>query len=192
MNPAMSSPGPNGTPFHKFLRWLSEDPEIAAKEYERIRKKVVRFFIHKGWRDPDTLFDITIDRVVKIVDRGDQYSSPLALCIGVAVNIDREKRKKPDPEQLDDYIDPPAAEPDDDKALHEQRLVCMERCLDELPREDRDLLINYHKGDGRERINGRKLLADALGGSNSLRIKVFRICARLRTCVNGCVAGAAG
>ena len=93
MNPAMTAPGPDRTPFEKFLHWLSEDTEMAAKKFEEIRKKVVRFFIHKGWRDPDTLFDITIDRVVKIVDRGDQYSSPLALFIGLAVNIDREKRK---------------------------------------------------------------------------------------------------
>lgn len=192
MNPAMSSPGPNGTPFDKFLRWLSQDPEIAAKEYERIRKKVVRFFIHKGRRDPDTLFDITVDRVVKIVDRGAQYSSPLALSIGVAINIDREKRKKPDPEQLDDYIDPPAPEPDDDKVLLEQRLRCMEQCLDELPKDDRYLMIKYHEGEGRERINSRKQLADEHGGSNPLRIKVFRLRASLRTCVNGCLARAAG
>ncbi|HEY6968167.1 MAG TPA: hypothetical protein VJA94_03105 [Candidatus Angelobacter sp.] len=151
---------------------------------------MVRFFIHKGRRDPDTLFDTTVDRVVKIVDRGDQYSSPQALCIGVAINIDREMRKKPEPEPIDDR-DFPAPEPDDDKALHEQRLVCMEQCLDELPGEDRDLMVRYHEGEGRERINNRKRLADAHGGSNSLRIKIFRICARLRTCVNGCLARAA-
>jgi len=189
----MSSPSPDQTPFEKFLRWLSEDPEMAAKEYERIRKRVDRFFMHKGWpdRNRDSLFDITVDRVVKIVDRGDQYSSPLALCIGVAVNVDREKRKKPDPEPIGER-DFPAPEPDDDKVLQEQRLLCMEQCLDELPKEDRDLMINYHEGEGRARIDIRKQLADEYGGSNPLRIKVFRLRASLRTCVNGCLARATG
>ena len=190
MNPAMSSPGPPQGSFDKFLRWLSEDPEIAAKKYEEIRKKIVRFFVHRGWPDPDTLFDITADRVVKIVDRGDVYSTPLALFIGVGTKIDLEERKKPVAGPIGDK-DFPALEPDHDIALHERRLVCMEWCVDQLPENDRKLTIKYHEGKGRARIDARRQLAGEHGGSNSLRIKVFRICARLRTCVNDCLAKAA-
>ena len=52
--------------FGRFLRWLSEDDELAVREYDRIRKKLTRFFIHKGCTDPDDLFDKTYAAEQKI------------------------------------------------------------------------------------------------------------------------------
>src|SRR5215813_12121813 len=50
--------------FGKFLRWLSKDDERAVREYQVIRMKLVRYFVHKGCSDPDELFDKTVDVVV--------------------------------------------------------------------------------------------------------------------------------
>ena len=186
MNPAMTSPGTDRGSFDKFLRWLSPERDAAARSYEEIRKKIVRFFVNRGWENHDELFDRTVDRVVVIVERGDEYSNPLALCFGVAIRVEWEERKKPKPEALGER-DFAAPEPDEDKKLHEQRLTCLENCLEELPALDRNLITPYYEGQGRAKINARKHLAAQHGGDNTLRIKVFRIRARLRVCISDCL-----
>jgi len=58
--------------FGKFLRWLSQNDEEAVREYQSIRMRLVRYFVHKGCPDPDDLFDRTIDVLVgRTVDGGD-------------------------------------------------------------------------------------------------------------------------
>src|SRR5438128_12690876 len=76
--------------FGKFLRWLSENDELAVREYQSIRMKLVRYFIHKGCSDPDDLFDKTVDVVVGKIDTCGECPSPLAYCYGVAKNIWRQ------------------------------------------------------------------------------------------------------
>ena len=67
--------------FGKFLRWLSEDDELAVREYQRIRTKLVRFFIHKGCTDADDLFDKTVDIVVAKVESCEEYHKPACLLL---------------------------------------------------------------------------------------------------------------
>src|SRR5947208_17029866 len=47
--------------FGKCLRWLSENDELAVREYQSISIKMVRYFIHNGCANPKDLFDETID-----------------------------------------------------------------------------------------------------------------------------------
>lgn len=171
--------------FDKFLRWLNADRDLAGVKYEEIRKRMVRFFVHKGCDDPHELFEITIDRVVGILDTNPDYSSPLGLCFGVGRMVWLEEQKNPRTDSLDGY-DIPVPD-DDDPKLHEQQLKCLEECLDKLSEDDRDLIRKYHMGQGRDKIQMRKQLASEYGGNNILRIRTFRIRARLRICVDECV-----
>jgi hypothetical protein len=180
--------GPDQGPFNRFLRWLSEDGNEAVKRYEEIRVKITRDLIRKGCGHADELFDTTIDRVIKIIDRGDEYSNPLALCFGVARNVLAEYRKKPTMDSLDDRDFP--SPPKDDPAAHEQKLKCLEKCLAVLSGGERDLLTMYYKGKGRDKIETRKDLATEHGGHNRLRIKAFRIRVKVRLCVTSCLKGA--
>jgi hypothetical protein len=70
--------------FGKFLRWLSPNDESAVQEYQSIRLRLVRYFVHKGCSDPDDLFDKTIDVVVGKIEGGGEYPNPAAFCFGVA------------------------------------------------------------------------------------------------------------
>lgn len=82
--------------FGKFLRWLSEDDDLAVREYQQIRTKLIRFFVHKGCMDADSLFDKTVDIVIAKIDSCEQYATPLAYCYGVARNVwyqDTRERK---------------------------------------------------------------------------------------------------
>ena len=80
--------------FGQFLRWLSRDDELAVQEYQRIRTKLIRFFIHKGCTDADDLFDKTVDIVVAKVESCEEYHNPLAYCYGVARNVWHEDTRE--------------------------------------------------------------------------------------------------
>lgn len=168
--------------FGKFLRWLSENDELAVHEYQRIRAKLVRFFVHKGCIDADDLFDKTVDIVVGKIESCTEYPNPLAYCYGVARNVWYQDTRERKSVTLD--VDVPSPEHPDPK-VHEQELQCLERCLDQLSPGDRDIVSRYH-GEGRDKIERRKLLADVAGGMNALRIKMCRIRKELRICVVAC------
>ena len=174
--------------FGKFLRWLSQDDERGVREYQSIRIKLVRYFVHKGCCDPDELFDKTVDIVVGKIDTCGECSSPLAYCYGVAKNIWREDLRKRKSAPLNEDIAMPVYP---DTQLHEQELKCLERCMDKLSPSDRDIVTRYHQGQSRDKIETRKRLADGFGGLNVLRIRMCRIRKDLRVCVAECIAQSA-
>jgi hypothetical protein len=169
--------------FGRFLRWLSENDEIAVREYQRIRAKLIRFFIHKGCMDADALFDKTVDIVVAKVESCVDYQNPLAYCYGVARNVWHEDTRERKSVALE--VDVPSPEHPDPK-VHELELQCLDRCLDRLSPADRDVVTRYHGQHGREKIQARRVLADGAGGMNALRIRVHRIRKELRICVIDC------
>jgi hypothetical protein len=169
--------------FGKFLRCLSEDDEVAVREYQRIRTKLIRFFIHKGCTDANDLFDKTVDIVVAKVESCTVYQNPLAYCFGVARNVWREDTRERKSVTLE--IDVVSPEHPDPKA-HELELECLDRCLGRLSPGDRDVVTRYHGQHGRDKIQVRRVLADGAGGMNALRIRVHRIRKELRICVVEC------
>jgi DNA-directed RNA polymerase specialized sigma24 family protein len=164
--------------FDRFLCWLAPDRQEAGMKYEQIRKKLVGFFTWRGCHDPEELFDETVDRVIKKIALEDAecFGKPLWFCIGVARNVVHEYWRAP---RLDPFPDdrPFAAHGPDWK---EHEFECLDRCLDQLGRRDRDLIIRYYEGEGRARVQQRREMALEVGGVNVLRLRVFRILARLR------------
>ena len=171
--------------FGKFLRWLSANDELAVREYQSIRTKLVRYFIHKGCSDPDDLFDKTVDIVVGKIDNCEEYTSPLAYCYGVARNIWRQDLRERKVETLDADVAMPHYP---EAAIHEQELRCLELCMEQLPPGDRAIITQYHQGQSRDKIDTRKELAGGMGGANALRIKMCRIRKGLRSCVGDCIS----
>jgi|SRR6476661_7156382 hypothetical protein len=175
--------------FARFLRWLSEDNELAIKAFFAIRKKLITFFVRKGCDVPEELFDNTVDVVVRKIDAGGEYANQEAFCYGVAKNIWREHARKPKPGPfVTDDIPSPLNE---DRELLEQKLKCLEVCMEDLSPRSRDLITRYYQNQGRQKIECRRELAKEHGGENTLRIKAFRIRKTLHDCVNTCVAGLA-
>ena len=78
-------------------------------------------------------------------------------------------------------------EPDEASAAQEQRLGCLDWCLEQLKPDQRDLVIEYDREVRRLKIERRRELARRLGISmNALGIRACRIRAVLETCVEGC------
>ena len=78
--------------------------------------------------------------------------------------------------------------PQPEPYTQEQRLDCLEHCLQGLPPKDRDLIGGYYQGETSVKIHNRRSLAAKLGVPlNALRIRALRIRERLEACVEGCL-----
>src|SRR5579871_1077489 len=177
--------------FGKFLQWLSPDREKAAKEYLQLSTNLVRYFICKGCAHADELADRTMDRVAIVMkNEPDKYSSAHALSWGVAKNVYREYSRQVTFAELDAETVSAAESSQQmlqDTASKERKAGCLGSCLQGLSAHERDLIVQYHRSQGREKIETRKRLAEEHGGANKVRITAYRIRARLHECITACV-----
>jgi DNA-directed RNA polymerase specialized sigma24 family protein len=178
------SPGQDMTPeeFDRLLLWLNPDRDKAGEKYEWIRKRLIKMFVCRGCTIPEELADRTINRVArKLPEVQSTYiGDPAHYFLGVARNIFLEWIKEDRPPIIGIPTPPPETETD-------PRHVCLERCLEQLPREEHDLVLSYYEGEGQDKIEHRRMLADRFGlGINALRIRVCRIRAALQNCVERC------
>jgi len=186
--------------FEILLVNLHAERERAGEEYERIRGKLLKFFKWRGCHEPEEYADRTIDRVARRITEGAELRvrDSYLFFHGVALNILKEHWRGPvrDSHTLDDLPPSlsPAEDPDErrerEEGRHdkEQRLECLDECLQRLSAESRELVTKYHQSEGRAKIEGRKELAALLKiPLNALRIRVFRIRTELEGCVDGCL-----
>lgn len=173
-------------PFELFLHWLSPDRELALKKHNEIMRRLHKYFIRKNCLDPEELAGETRDRVVKIISTGHDYPNHDALFYGVASKVWYEWARKPKTEPLvpDQYFS--TFQETEDKEL---KAYYLEKCLAQLPASDRDLITRYYQGGGNDTIQARKGLMSEHGGENALRLKVYRIRIKLRTCMRAYMDG---
>ncbi|HEX2253678.1 MAG TPA: hypothetical protein VHQ65_10465 [Thermoanaerobaculia bacterium] len=173
-----------------LLDLLGPDRDTAAREYERIRAKLLRLFEWRGCPRPDELVDETMNRVAHKAAGGLELRTedPFRYACSVAYLVFKEllrdqKRQEAAVAEMGREVREP--EPDDSD---DERMRCLQQCLGELHPRQRDLLLRYHSGEGGARIENRKRLADDLGVPiNALRIRAHRLRAKLEDCVRQCV-----
>ncbi len=174
--------------FDRFLFWLDPNREEAARKYETIRRKLIKFFTCRGCRDVEDLADVTITRVVKKIPQiAETYvGDPTLYFYGVARRVYLE-RCKPKPPPV--ILPSPLGDSPEEK---EQRHDCLERCLNRLTPENRELVLEYYKGDKTAKIKHRKEMAERLDiNPNALRIRMHRLRDGLHKCLTECLAEAA-
>jgi DNA-directed RNA polymerase specialized sigma24 family protein len=170
--------------FEELLNWLDPDREVAGQKYENIRRGLVKIFTSNGCHQVEDLADETINRVTNKLNqiKADYEGDPARYFYGVAKNIVHEdRRRRPDPAVLppwkDEEIDP--------------EYECLERCLEELNAENRELVLQYYQEEKKAKIDHRRKLADKLGiALNALRIRAYRIRNSLELCVRTCLVNA--
>jgi DNA-directed RNA polymerase specialized sigma24 family protein len=173
----------------RLLSLLDEDPDAAGQKYEHIRHKLIRLFEWRGYAFPEDLADKTIDRVARKLEGGleieaeDPYPYFCSVAFLVFKEVLREQRRERQAlargqGQYMATLEP--VEPEEPNVL----LDPLRYCLDRLPEADRRLILEYHRGEKRPRIENRKRLTEALGLSeNALRIRTYRIRLRLARCI---------
>jgi DNA-directed RNA polymerase specialized sigma24 family protein len=173
-----------------LLAFLGPEEEAAARVYERIRRRLVQIFEWRGCARPEELTDETFNRVAhKLADGLEvEAEDPLRYFCGVAYRVFKEvlREQQKERQALAEirHLPPPAAA--DPEA--ESRLGCLDLCLDGVETGQRDLILRYHTGDGRERIGNRQALAEELEVPlNALRIRVHRLRVKIEACVRDCL-----
>jgi RNA polymerase sigma factor (sigma-70 family) len=170
--------------FDALLAWLDPDRDQAAQKYEEIRRRLIKIFVCRGCPVAEDLADKTIDRVAsKVKDVAQSYvGNPALYFYGVAKNVyhewlrDQQHVPVPTPVQVP-VVDPDPPEPDPE-------YECLEECIGQLSPEERKLILDYYQEEKQAKIDHRKQLAEGLGiGPNTLRIRVYRLRARLQECV---------
>jgi len=177
--------------FDRFLAALDADRDLAAERYEQIRSKLVRFFEWRGCRFPDEHADDTLNRVMRKLDEGEELRDVGTYCYGVArlVLLEALKTQDRENEALDRFHVVAAAPGPIDADDIEQRLRCLEGCMDGLSSAQRALIAEYYGSSQGERIDARRSLAERLGiGMNALRIRAHRLSDTLQRCVIACVS----
>jgi len=170
--------------FDRFLFWLDPNRDEAARKYEAIRRKLMKYFTVRNCADVEELADIIIERVIrKVPEIVESYvGEPALYFYGVARNVYMERcRPKPPPVVL-------PVPPKDSPEEKEQRHECLEKCLNQLTLEKRKLILDYYKGEKIEKIRRRKEMAERLGiNTNALRIRMHRVRDDLHRCVMKCL-----
>jgi len=185
--------------FRQLLSWLDPNQDNAGEKYEAIRRRLITFFTCHGSQAPQEHADETIDRVTRRIAGGEQVQAPdpYSYFHGVARLVMKEawRNARKQESLVEDNPSPhPAVDPRADgdtrqrELLSDLRLECMQHCLASLPPESRRLLVTYHQGARRQRIDNRNLLARQLGVSlNTLRIRVHRLRQELTSCAEKCL-----
>ena len=169
-----------------FLDWLSSDSANPDDAYEVARRRLVIFFAGRKCLDPEALADQTLDLAMRKLPDIPAEAKPMAYLIGIAKNIYRDELRAT--QKADAFRSAQASLPRPLSSDVESRHSCLEKCLDELPAEDRSLVLGYYSESKQAKIDKRKQLADRYGlNLNALRNRIFRLNQRLALCVTACL-----
>lgn len=186
------------TAFQRLLDWLDDGVNSEGERYLEIRKRLVTYFDRRNRPQADDLADETLNRVARSLEAGPiRVSPPARYCYVIArfvlledIRRERTQRRIDASARLDlpgTRGLRPADEPDPIEILRERRMDCLDRCLDELRPDQRDLVLEYYRESQRQRIDRRRELAERLGITmNALGVRAFRIRDALEACVGNC------
>lgn len=174
-----------------ILERLGDDEEQAAQKYEDLRHTLIRSFEWRGAPFPEEHADETFNRLARKLDEGveirnlNEYTYTVARLVWLETLKRGHHRQTP----LDEIEhEPVALDTAGEMAEKEARLSCLDDCLDALPRESRDLIMEYYVDEKRGRIDRRRDLAERLGlRRDALANRSQRLRDKLEQCVMRCL-----
>ena len=175
--------------FDNLLRLFDTNRDSADQKYLESRSNLVRFFEWRGCPFPEDHADETFNRVARKIADGEEIQKPAGYVMGVArlqvleiiKSLSRQREALGEYQQsYSEMADVPESE---------ARIDCLQKCLQQLSPDNRELIMQYYRGDKREKIENRRKLGERLGlAINTLRMRVQRLRERLESCVEECVS----
>jgi DNA-directed RNA polymerase specialized sigma24 family protein len=187
----------NQEAFRKLLAWLDEGKDSGGERYIEIRQRLKSYFDRKNCLSSDELADETLNRIArKLEEKGSITDiSALHYCYMTAKFVFLENVRSPkavpqDSAELPDVGTNTAGFAETETTEeNEKTLTCLEKCLAKLAAADRDLILEYYRGERRTKLEARSGLAMRLALTmNALGIRACRIRSKLEACVNQCYA----
>jgi len=184
---------PTKEKFGDLMIWLGSNAEDPGGKYEHIRQTLVKLFIWNGYWDAEDLADEAIDRVMRKIPKItiDYSGDPALYFYGVAKKILQERRRQDNlrrESQLESRLPADNNHQADYSDESDQKFECLAKCIQKLPPESRELIINYYQHEKRAKIDFRKQIAEKMDiDVESLRLKVFRIRGSLHKCIKKCL-----
>lgn len=170
--------------FASFLEWLSPDRDVAGEEYERLRFRLCTFFSQRQCSFADELADETINRVI-LKSSEEEIENKIAYCYGVAKNVYRESLRKQRIHVDIDDVTITAKAPEEPSFSSE----CLDKCLEKLPSDSRNLLLEYFSEAKLAKINLHRRISESLETTQTaLRMRVMRTKQKLKVCVQECMS----
>lgn len=175
------------TDFDKFLAYLSPDRDEAARLYNDHLNALTRYFISHQAYDPHGCAVRVMEILQKQIGAGRQIEDFNKYRFGVARFVLRKdwtnRSKVADlQERPDDKTSSPLA------ALEQAaREKCMATCLQALPSDKREKVVDYYSGNKQDKER-REALAKRSGVTpNALSTDIHRITGKLRKCLEDCL-----
>ena len=184
--------------FGRLLEWLDDGVDSRGESYLEIRRRLVAYFDRRNRPFPDELADETLNRIAKTLGQTASIAvtPPARYCYIVArfvllEDLRRRPRYLPvEAVRAEPCVAPVAGADGEHASMREQRLECLDQCLDKLKPEQRELAVEYYRDAKRTRIDRRRELATHLGITmNALGIRASRIRGSLEVCVDDCCKG---
>ena len=185
--------------FAALLEWLDQGLSTNGESYLKVRQRLVTYFDRKGCSNADDLADETLTRVQRRLEEEGSIDteSPAKFCYTIARYVFLEHLRSGRSKEVgEEHAERAAVKSvseefaESEAAREKERVLgCLEKCLQELDAERRELVLGYYVGEQRTKIENRRSLAEKLGLSmNALSIRTFRIRERLELCVTKCTA----
>jgi DNA-directed RNA polymerase specialized sigma24 family protein len=175
---------PDQKSFDRLLAWLDPDREQAATELEKIRSRLEYMFARRPrCHIPEELAYKVIWRVARRLPEVEAtYVGNKALYFyGFVKNVYLEYLRT---------LEPPPPPPPAPEPIPEPTYDCLEKCLNQLTAEERQLLERYYTDSGKAKIENRKALANELGVNlNTLRTRAHRLKTIVGKCLFSCLEG---
>lgn len=163
-----------------------------------MRRRLVAYFDRKNCASPDELADETLNRVAqRLEELGSITGTARAqYCYVTAKFVFLEylrshtragtSLEEMSPAEADSVLSTSAYQ--NDEADNKEHLSdCLEQCLEKLAPSDRELILEYYRGEQRTKIENRRSLAATLRLSvNALTIRASRIRNKLELCAKEC------
>jgi DNA-directed RNA polymerase specialized sigma24 family protein len=189
-DPALTTPA-----FNRLLEWLDRGDDSHGETYLEMRRRLVSYFKRRNRSTADDLADETLTRIARTLEKDGAIAitPPAKYCYTVArfvllEDVRREhKQLRVDETSWSSVITTTSArslEPAESIEIQEQRLECLDRCLQALNPDQRAQVIEYYVDASRQRIERRREMARRLGITmNALSIRMSRFRTALEACV---------
>ena len=179
--------------FRNFLRWLDEGTDSGGESYVEMRRRLVAYFQRKRCLAADDLADETLHRVARRLEQHGTITDtpPAKYCYITAKFIfleDLRERAAVRSRLADRPADAVSAgQLPGEAASKEMLLNCLDECLTQLAASERELILDYYRGERASKIERRRQLAQRLAiTANALGLRASRIRDKLESCVKRC------